>query len=149
MSYYKTKMTPVVIPKMDNLPLFVLNQKTSNLCVPLSLTTLLFSTIEKDLHFVDKAKQYTLERIFITLTMIVYPQSLAGMNLNPNEEEKKYQKNDIITLLDRVCKKTFFNESGWEIIRKQGFPCPPESICHFKIGILSISNSQKYHFKKF
>ena len=27
MSYFTTKMAPVVIPKMDNLPLFVLNQK--------------------------------------------------------------------------------------------------------------------------
>ncbi|CBY15530.1 unnamed protein product [Oikopleura dioica] len=120
MSNLKQKMTKCVNLDVKNLTKNILDQKWSNLCVPISVTTLLRFSIKNDLAFVDKDDKYTFEKILTTLTMIVYPRSLAGLNLNPKEEEIQFQKNDIETLLERICKKTYLRESGWKIIRKQG-----------------------------
>ena len=79
---------------------------------------------------------YTFERILTTLTMIVYPRSLAGLNLNPKKEEKDFQTNDVETLLQRICIETYLMKSGWEIIRNQDpLRKPAESTCEFKNGI--------------
>ena len=64
--------------------------------------------------------------------MIVYPRSLAGLNLNPKKEENDFQTNDVETLLERICKKTYLKKSGWEIIRTEGYPNPVKSICEFR-----------------
>ncbi|CBY33810.1 unnamed protein product [Oikopleura dioica] len=104
----------------------------------LTLTALLRFAIKNDLAFNDD-NYYTCEKILTTLTMIVYPRSLAGLNLNPNREESQFQTNDIETLLKRICKKTYLNESGWEIIRKEeniNMVYPVESICEFEKVLL-------------
>ncbi|CBY35032.1 unnamed protein product [Oikopleura dioica] len=136
MSNFKQKMTKCVNAEFRNLTKNTLDQKSSNLCVPISVTTLLRYAMKNDVNFDDKNKNYTFEKILMTLTMIVYPRSLAGLNLNPKKEEKDYQKNDIETMLERICKKTYLKDSGWEIVRKQGFGAGLRfSECEFKKGI--------------
>jgi hypothetical protein len=127
---------------MQNLTKNILDQKSSNLCVPISVTALLRFAIKNDLGFVEKESiygvfYYSFEQILTTLTMIVYPRSLAGLNLNPKKEETEFQTNDVETLLRRICEKTYLMESGWEIIRRQGsiLTQPAESTCEFKNGI--------------
>ena len=61
--------------------------------------------MKKDLDFEDK--RYSSEAIFANLTLIVFPRSMAGLNLNPNEEETKFQSiNQVELLLNRLSKKT-------------------------------------------
>ena len=139
-------MTKCVNADMKNLTKNILNQKTSNLCVPISVTTLLRYAMKEDLHFVDNLNQYTCEQILTTLTMIVYPRSLAGLNLNPNKEESKSQENDIETLLKRICQKTYLKESGWELVRTQGFYKPAESTCEFKQGLFHPKKYNRLFF---
>jgi len=81
--------------------------------------------------------------------MIVYPRSLAGLNLNPKKEENNFQTNDVETLLERICKKTYLKESGWEIVRKHGLfssDWPAESTCEYKKGISNFSKFIKSPF---
>jgi len=130
-------MTKCVNLDIKNLTKNILDQKSSNLCVPISVTTLLRFSIKNDLSFVDKGNNYTFDKILTNLTMAVYPRSLAGLNLNPKKEENDFQTNDIETLLERVCKKTYLKESGWEIIRKQSLSSsdqPAESTCKYEKG---------------
>jgi len=131
MSNLKQQMTKCVNLDIKNLTKNILDQKWSNLCVPISITTLLRFSMKNDLAFIDERNAYTFEKILTILTMIVYPRSLAGLNLNPKNEEKDFQMNDIETLLERICKKTYLRESGWEIVRKQGYLKPAESTCEF------------------
>jgi hypothetical protein len=121
---------------LNNLTKNVIDQKNSNLCVPLSVSTLLRHAIKEDLHFEDKNGYYTTEKIFANLTLIVYPRSLAGFNLNPKEDETKFQTNIIDLLLDRLCTKTYLMESGWEIIRRSSAEVnqPKKSTCKFEEG---------------
>ncbi|CBY43014.1 unnamed protein product, partial [Oikopleura dioica] len=84
MSNFKQQMTKCVNAELQNLTKNILDQKSSNLCVTISVTTLLRFAMKNDLNFDDKNKNYTFEQILTTLTMIVYPRSLAGLNLNPN-----------------------------------------------------------------
>ena len=121
---------------MQNLTENILDQKWSKLCVPISVTTLLRYAMKNDLAFQDKKNIFTFDKILTTLTMIVYPRSLAGLNLNPKKEENNFQTNDVETLLERICKKTYLKESGWEIIRDQGYSSnrPDESTCEFEKG---------------
>jgi len=128
----KQHLTKCVNADMQNVTKNILDQKWSNLCVPISVTTLLRFAIKNDLNFDDKRNHYTFEKILTNLTMIVYPRSLAGLNLNPKKEESYFQTNDIETLLERICKKTYLEISGWEIVRNQGRPSPAESTCEFK-----------------
>jgi len=116
MSNLKQQMTKCVNLDIKNLTENILDQKSSNLCVPISVTTLLRFSIKNDLSFKDKRNEYTFEKILTNLTMIVYPRSLAGLNLNPKKEENQLQTNDVETLLERVCKSTYLKESGWEIV---------------------------------
>ena len=119
---------------MQNLTKNILDQKSSNLCVPISVTTLLRFAIKNDLDFDDEDDDFTFDKILTTLTMIVYPRSLAGLNLNPKKEGNQFQTNDVETLLERICKKTYLRKSGWEIIRKQNYLKPAESSCGFEKG---------------
>ena len=64
---------------MQNLTENILDQKSSNLCVPISVTTLLRFAMKNDLSFVDEDDDYTFDKILTTLTMIVYPRSLAKL----------------------------------------------------------------------
>ena len=137
---------------MENLTKNILDQKSSNLCVPISVATLLRFAMKNDLRFdLEKSSfqriisgtlayvnNYSIEQILTILTMVVYPRSLAGLNLNPKKEETEFQTNDVETLLRRICEKTYLMKSGWEIIREQGRADnkPAESTCHFENGNL-------------
>jgi len=145
MSNFKQQMTKCVNAELQNLTKNILDQKSSNLCVPISVTTLLRFAMKNDLNFDDKNKNYTFEQILTTLTMIVYPRSLAGLNLNPKKEEKDFQTNDIETMLERICKKTYLKESGWEIVRTQGDKRPMFS----KIPENSFFEKRYFFVKKF
>ena len=130
---------------MQNVTKNTLDQKWSNLCVPISVTALLRFAMKNDLAYYDKYNEYTFEKILTTLTMIVYPRSLAGLNLNPKKEEKHFQTNDIETMLERICKKTYLKESGWDIVRSQGYLGQvffkiQKTLCEFKNGIILSKN---------
>ena len=133
MSSLKLNATKCVQQGMQNLTKNVFNQKNTELCVPISVTTLLRHSLKNDLRFKDEYKYYTFEAILATLTMIVFPQSMAGLNLNPNEKEKDFQQNQIEILLQRVCQKTYLMETGWEIIQNLHFDLT-ESTCEYKQG---------------
>ncbi|CBY31069.1 unnamed protein product [Oikopleura dioica] len=65
---------------------------------------------------------------------------MAGLNLNPNENEKEFQTNEIELLLERVCKKTYLMESGWQIIRELDYSekhRPKRSTCKFENVLLN------------
>ena len=88
-------MTRCVNQDLQNLTQNVLDQKKSNLCVPISVTTLLRHAIKNDLGFEDEYGFYSAEAILSNLTLIVYPRSLAGININPKKEETGNQLNEI------------------------------------------------------
>ncbi|CBY34845.1 unnamed protein product, partial [Oikopleura dioica] len=134
-SSLKENSTKCVNQDLENLTKNVLDQKSSNLCVPISVATLLRFAIKNDLGYVDKRDYYSAESILSTLTLIVYPRSMAGLNLNPKKEETEFQLNQIELLLERLCKKTYLMETGWEIIRKLDFEeerQPKKSTCKFE-----------------
>ena len=135
-SNLKQRLTKCLNLDIKNLTKHILDQILSNLCVPISVTTLLRYAMKNNLAFVDTRNEYTFDKILTTLTMIVYPRSLAGLNLNPKNEENNFQTNDVETLLERICKKTYLKKSGWEIIRKQGvsYNQPAESTCDYEKG---------------
>ena len=147
LSSLKQQMTKYVNFDFTNLTKNVLDQKSSNLCVPISVTTLLRFAIKNDLAFDNDIKDYSFDNILTTLTMIVYPRSMAGLNLNPKKEEKDNQMNNVETLIKRICQKTFLSESGWEIIRTQGLPELAKSTCEYKKGKHLIKISEHNHFK--
>jgi len=99
--------------------------------------------MKNDLAFDDEDDDYTFEKILTTLTMIVYPRSFAGLNMNPKKEENNFQTNDVETLLERICKKTYLKESGWEIIRTISWPEPVKSTCEFEKGNFQFKTFQK------
>ena len=137
MSSFKQQMTKCVNLDIENLTKNILDQKWSNLCVPISVTTLLRFAIKNDLTFDDDDKEYTFDKILITLTMIIYPRSLAGLNLNPKKDETDFQMNDVEMLLERVCEKTYLKKSGWKTVRKLVFAHsqrPAKSLCEYKRG---------------
>ena len=90
MAQLKQRMTKAINYDFDYLTKNVLDQKDSNLCVPISVSVLLRWAIKNDLNTENRKMEYhfTVEKILTKLTMIIYPRSLAGMNLNPKNEEK-------------------------------------------------------------
>ena len=138
-SSLKQNATKCVNQDLLNVTKNVFDQKKSNLCVPISVATLLRFTIKNDLDFEDKYGIYSVEKILSTLTLIVYPRSMAGLNLNPKKEETEFQTNEIELLLERICEKTYLMPTGWEIIRQLDEyedHQPTKSSCKFKAGIL-------------
>ena len=119
MANLKQKLTRQINFDFKNVTKNVLNQKESDLCVPLSVSVLLRWAIRNDLGIEDEEMEIncTLEKIFTFLTMIIYPRSLTGFNLNPKKEEQKFQENQIELILRRMKFKTFLSESGWRIIK--------------------------------
>lgn len=97
----------------------VIDQKDSGLCVAVSFTGLLYSALKNDLKLPEDMLMITFspEKIFTRLTMEIYPRSMAGLNLKPNDEEKEFQMNDIETLFRRMKFPTYLNPSGWDYIR--------------------------------
>ena len=120
-SILKRNATKCVDTDLQNLTQNVLNQKSSDLCVAISATTLLRYAIKNDLGFEDIHGYYSTEAILANLALVVYPQSMAGLNLNPKKKEEEYQSCDIEVLLQRLCEKTYLMKSGWEIIRDLGY----------------------------
>jgi len=118
----------------------ILDQKNSNLCVPISIATLLRFAIKNDLGFKDIIDGYSAEKILSMLILIVYPRSMAGLNLNPKKKETEFQLNEIELLLERLCKKTYLMETGWQIIRQLDYKeerQPKKSTCKFEKGKVS------------
>jgi len=143
--------TKCVNQDLQNVTKNIIDQKSSNLCVPISVATLLRFAIKNDLGFLDKYVYYSAEAILSTLILIVYPRSMAGLNLNPKKEETEFQFNEIELLLKRLCKKTYLMETGWNIIRqldKDEKDRPKKSTCKFEKGkIKSYFNIQKVILK--
>ena len=135
-SSLKQTATKFVNQDLQNVTKNVFDQKSSNLCVPISVATLLRFAMKRDLDFENE--RYSAEKILASLTLIIYPRSMAGLNLNPNQKETKFQLNEIELLLERLCKKTYFMETGWEIIRqldnREKFQ-PKKSTCKFQKGL--------------
>ena len=118
MAQLKQKMTRAVNFDFKNLTKNVLDQKDSNLCVPISVSILLRSAIKKDLdpsEYVLK-EHFTVEKILTQLTMVIYPRSLAGMSYNPRHTDKQFQHAKIEALLKRMKYPTYLYKSGWGII---------------------------------
>ena len=135
--HYEPKITPIV----KSFGFHHLDLKNSNLCVPISVAELLRFAFKNDLDFEDKRGAYSTESILAHLTLIVFPRSMAGLNLNQNEEETEFQLIQVELLLNRLCEKTDLMESGWEIIRKLSLMeeyRPKKSTCKFEIGELFI-----------
>jgi hypothetical protein len=143
-SYLPEKMAKETGQDFQNITRNLINQKDSQLCVPISVSILVKTAIEKDLLFDDKNGYYSTEKILMTLTLIVYPRSLAELNYNPNKNETKYQtisNTELKLLLYRLCKKTYLMDSGWEIIRQigpAGVNQPKTSTCRFDEGSIVI-----------
>ena len=93
--------------------------------------------MKNDLCFEDEYNYYSAELILSTLILIVYPRSMAGLNLNPKKEETEFQLNEIELLLERLCKNTYLMETGWQIIRQLDYKeerQPKKSTCKFEKG---------------
>ena len=136
-SCLKPTATRCVNQDLQNVTQNVLDQKSSDLCVPISVATLLRFAIKNDLDFQDGDGDYSAEAILATLTLIIFPRSMAGLNLNPNEKEKEFQTNEIELLLERLCEKTYLMETGWQIIRQLYYyedSQPKKSTCKFEKG---------------
>ena len=134
-SSLKQNTTKCINQDLKNVTENIFDQKSSDLCVPISVTTLLRFAMKEDLGFEDILENYSAEAILVYLNLIIYPRSMAGLNLNPNEEEKEFQANEIELLLDRLCKKTYLMETGWEIIRQLFLTekyQPQKSTCKFE-----------------
>ena len=83
MSNLKHQMTKCVNLTMQNLTKNILDQKSSNLCVPISVAALLRYAIRNDLNFVEK--EDSLGRLFFSfeqiLTKLLVSSSMCGHQL--------------------------------------------------------------------
>ena len=108
----------------QNITRNTLDQCESDLCVPVNLTTLLRHAIKehcsrKNPKFKVMERAFTAERILYFLTMRIYPRSLAGLNLNPDEGEIDYQRfRRFEDLLERMVRPTYAFEAGWDWMRR-------------------------------
>ena len=134
MSSLKQRATRAVNMDFQNLTNNVFDQKDSQLCVPITVCSLIRHALKDDLNFDDEHDNYSMEKLLTIFTMVIYPRSLAGLNLNPNAEEKDFQTSETDLLLRRLKNKTYLMESGWEIIRKMGHPNIPKSVFTYKTG---------------
>lgn len=130
MANLKQRISRFINTDFLNVTKNVVDQTDSELCVPLSVSVLLRWALKNDLKMNDDRmdKYFSLESIFTTLTMVIYPRSLAGFNLNPKKEEQDFQENDVDFLLKRLKYETFLNQSGWEIIKSLGYMARMEDI---------------------
>ena len=138
MASLNQRATKVVNLDFKNLTRNVLDQKESNLCVPISVTSLIRHALKHDINFDDEYDNYSIEKLLTIFTMVIYPRSLSGLNLNPNTEENDFQSTETDMLLRRLKNKTYLMESGWEIIRKMGHPNIPKSVFNYEQGCLKI-----------
>ena len=117
MAELKQRMTKIVNFDFQNLTNNVLDEKDSALCVPISVSVLLRWAIKNDLKVDDSTMEdyFTVENILSKLTMMIYPRSLAGMNLNPKKEETEFKHNNIELLLKRMKNETFLQKNGLDV----------------------------------
>ena len=137
LSHLKNNMTKCVFNGMKNLTRRIADQKSSQLCVPISITNLIRHAMKHDLGFMKVDQSHSFENILSSLVLVIYPRSMAGINMNPKIKETERQTTQIETLLQRVCYKTFLMPSGWKIIRKLGDKNdskPHKSICQYERG---------------
>ena len=104
MAKMKQSLTKQINCDFESLTKNILDQKDTILCVPISISILLKWAIENE---IEDVSLLTLEKILIILTMVIYPRSLAGLNLNPNKREQQYQENEVEILLKRLQLKTY------------------------------------------
>jgi hypothetical protein len=122
-SELKQNATRCVIQDLQNVTKNVLDFKgtTCTLSVPISVSTLLRFAMKNDLDWAEDIYEfYSVERILETLALIIFPQSMAGFDLNRKVEESKFQVYEVEHLLKRLCKKTYLMNSGWDIIKELG-----------------------------
>ena len=117
MASLKQRATKIVNLDFKNLTRNVLDQKESNLCVPISVTSLIRYALKHDLNFDDEYDNYSIEKLLTIFTMVIYPRSLSGLNLNPNTEENDFQSTETDMLLRRLKNKTYL------LISSLGSPC--------------------------
>ena len=132
----KQRLTKTINVDFSNLTKNVVNQKDSNLCVPISVTSLIRHALREDDKVGDweMERNFTFEKIFAALTMEIFPRSLAGLNLNPKEKEKDFQTfNEVELLLKRIKLPTYLNKSGWKYISGLGIGLQ-NSTCDFSPG---------------
>lgn len=105
-----------------NLSKYVLDQKQTNLCVAIAVTTLLRYCVCKHEEKTDDQlnKEIAFEKMLTRICMEIYPRSMTGLNLNPKPEEMEYQTNDVLTLLERLKYETYLSKSGWDILKQLG-----------------------------
>ena len=77
-SSLKQNATKCVNQELENVTKNVLDQKSSNLCVPISVATLLRFAIKNDLGFKDKLDFYSAESILSTLIIITVHNNDSG-----------------------------------------------------------------------
>ena len=121
-AFFRSNYKKISNSAFKNVTQRVVDQKDSNLCVPISISILLRWALRNQLSIGDDEYNeiYTIENILTVMTMIVFPKSLAGLNDNPRHNEKKTQFTQVDKLLKRLKFKTFLNKKGWEIISKLG-----------------------------
>ena len=154
MAQLKMQLTRNYFSDFQCLTKNVLDQKDTNLCVPISISVLLRFAIKdfamksagdkRALENIDKI--FSIEKILTVMVMHVYPRSLAGLNANPNNEEKENQLCSIDMLIERLCAPTYSDLSGWEIIRDyiQDYYSSDSGFftgtyCSFKEGLFNAS----------
>ncbi|CBY20715.1 unnamed protein product [Oikopleura dioica] len=137
MASLKQRATKIINLDFNNLTKNVFDQKESNLCVPISVTSLIRHALKYDLNFDDEYNNYSIEKLLTIFTMVIYPRSLSGLNLNPNTDEKDFQSTETELLLKRLKNHTYLMKSGWEIIRKMGHPNIPKSVFKYETVILN------------
>jgi len=123
MSQLNRKLRRGLTIGFQNITRNTLDQGESDLCVPVNFTTLLRHAIKEKCSKKEEYKilgrAFTSERILYFLTMRIYPRSLAGLNLNPDGREIKYQRfRNFETLLDRMVRPTYAFEAGWDWMRR-------------------------------
>ena len=128
MSEMKFEFTKFFHEGFQNVTRHVIDQKDSALCVPICVANLLCSAIlecvktkrlprylHEDCFDVEKVKEaFSFKRIFHFITFLIYPRSLAGMNLNPNHDEiQKQYSQRIEGILDSLKNGPYAQMPMW------------------------------------
>ncbi|CBY10457.1 unnamed protein product [Oikopleura dioica] len=129
-------------PAFRNVREYNLTQKGSSLCVVFSMLNLIIFALEKDLNVETSVmnKFFTQEKLLYTLAMQIYPRSLAFLNLNHRKEEKKFQPNRAINLLDRLKYPTYLSNTGWKILCDLYKNMKPSQCIYEKVDLKNIDS---------
>ena len=99
-----------------------IDERQRSLSVAFSVSALLRWAINNDLKTSDMKMEskYSLDKIFIILTMVIYPRSFRGFNLNPRKADGNFQATDVEILLRRLKYPSYLNRSGFDILKESG-----------------------------